>query len=38
MVLVISFVDCYFDFRFCFGHIFKDACFLFYRIKNENIF
>jgi len=37
MVMVISFVDCYFDFRFCFGHIVKDACHFLYRRNNEHM-
>jgi len=37
MVMVISFVDCYFVFRFCFGHIVKDACHFLYRRNNEHM-
>jgi len=37
MVMVISFVDCYFVFRFCFGHIVKDACHFLYCRNNEHM-
>jgi len=37
MVIIISFVDCYFDFQFCFGHIVKDACHFLYRRNNEHM-
>ena len=35
--MFVSFVDCSVDFRFCFGHIGKDACHFLYRRNNENM-
>jgi len=37
LVTIISFIDCYFDCRFCFGHIVKDACHFLYRRNNEHM-
>jgi len=36
-VVFVSFVDCYFDFRFCFGLIVKHACHFLYHRNNENM-
>jgi len=35
--MFVSFVDCWFDFQFCFSHIVKDACHFLYRKNNEQI-
>ena len=37
LVMFVSFVDCGFDFRFCFGHIVKDACHFLYLRNNEHM-
>jgi len=37
LVMFIPFVDCWFDFRFCFGHIVKDACHFLYRRNKEHM-